>query len=205
MKKAYWAAAAGMFVVAGVGVTEVVVMLDKEVAVEDAVTLPDRFELDSIGVLTVVTLLYWFTAAVVFDDKLPIIVAFSATFPYAVASSATLPTDVMFPESIAPAVVVFSDKFSMFVAFPATVLGGVAFSSTLSIDVTFPTTVGLVVAVFSLAEVVTGFSGKMKRGLDVVFGSRPESSGKFCPGKRRWKYSKNFKWKTNSLCLKMRI
>ncbi len=48
-----------MVVVAGVGVAEVVVMLDKEVvAVEDAVILPDRFELDSIGVLTVVTLLY---------------------------------------------------------------------------------------------------------------------------------------------------
>ena len=48
-----------MVVVAVVGVTEVVVMLEGEVvAVEDAVTLPDRFELDSIGVLTVVTLLY---------------------------------------------------------------------------------------------------------------------------------------------------
>ncbi len=46
-----------MVVVVGVGVTEVVVMLDKEVvAVEDAVRLPDRFELDWIGVLTVVTL-----------------------------------------------------------------------------------------------------------------------------------------------------
>ncbi len=58
-KNAYCAAAAGMVVVAVVGVTEVVVMLEGEVvAVEDAVTLPDRFELDSIGVLTVVTLLY---------------------------------------------------------------------------------------------------------------------------------------------------
>ncbi len=56
-KNAYCAAAAGMVVVAIVGVTEVVVMLDKEVvAVEDAVILPDRFELDSLGVLTVVTL-----------------------------------------------------------------------------------------------------------------------------------------------------
>ncbi len=91
----------------------------------------------------------------------------------------------MFPESTAPAVVVVSNKFPTFVAFPATVLGDVAFSTALSIDVTFPTVFGLVVAVFSLAEVVTGFSGKMKRGLDVVFGSRPEPSGKFCPGKRR--------------------
>ncbi len=90
----------------------------------------------------------------------------------------------MFPESIAP-VVVFSNKFSMFVAFPASVPGDVAFSSTLPIDVTFPTTVGLVVAAFSLAEVVTGCSGKMKRGLDVVLGSRPEPSGKFCPEKIR--------------------
>jgi hypothetical protein len=122
--------------------------------------------------------------AVVFEDKLAIIVA----FPDAVASSATLPTDDVFPESIAP-VVVFSNQFPIFVAFPATVLGDVAFSSTLPIDVTFPTAVGSVVAVFSLAEVVTGFSGKMKRGLDVVFGSRPEPSGKFCPEKRRSKYS----------------
>ncbi len=90
----------------------------------------------------------------------------------------------MFPESVAP-VVVFSNKFPMFVAFPATVPGDVAFSATRSIDVTFPTAIDLVVAVFSLAEVVTGFSGKMKRGLDVVFGSRPEPSGKFCPGNRR--------------------
>jgi hypothetical protein len=174
-----------MVVVAGVGVTEVVVMLDKEVVgVKDVVILPDRFEMDSLRVLTVVPMLDAFPAAVVFKDKLPIIVAFSATFPDAVASSATLPTDVAFPESVAP-VVVFSNKFPMFVAFPATVLGDVAFSATLSIDVTFPTTVGLVVASFFLAEVVTGFSGKMKRGFDVVFGTRPEPSGKICPAKRR--------------------
>jgi hypothetical protein len=168
-----------MVVVAVVGVTEVVVRLveDEVVAIEDVVILPDRFELDSLGVLTVAPMLDAFPVAVVFEDKLPIIVA----FPDAVASSATLPTDVVFPESIAP-VVVFSNKFSVFVAFPATVLGGVAFSTALSIDVTFSTTVGLVVAVFSLS--VTGFSGKMKRGLDVVFGSRPEPSGKFCPEKR---------------------
>ncbi len=48
-----------MVVVAVVGVAEVVVMVEGEVvAVEDAVILPDRFELDSLGELTVVTLLY---------------------------------------------------------------------------------------------------------------------------------------------------
>ncbi len=185
LKNAYWAAAAGMVVVEVVEVTEVVVMLDKEVvAVDGVVIFSDRFELDSLKVLTVVTVLEAFPAAVVFEDKLPIIVAFSATFPDAVASSSTLPADVVFPKSIAP-VVVFSNKFPTFVSLPASILGDVAFSSTLPIDVTFPTAFGLVVAAFSLAEVVTGFSGKMKRGLDVVFGSRPEPSGKFCPEKRR--------------------
>ncbi len=49
-----------MVVVAVVGVKEVVVMLVEEevVGVEDSVILPDRFELDSLGVLTVVTLLF---------------------------------------------------------------------------------------------------------------------------------------------------
>ncbi len=139
--------------------------------------------------------------AVVFEDKLPIIVGFSAIFPDAVASSATLPTDVVLTESIATAVVVFSKKFPIFVAFPTFVPDDVAFSAALSIDVTFPTAVGLIVAVFSLAEVVTGFSGKMKRGLDVVFGSRPEPSGKFCPEKR----DENIPKIIVPVCLEMRV